>query len=301
MAAAAWNQFLLRRGVGYHVPMKTTFASALTGGVLLAACGGHQDPGGAPAGGEREAIAACVRRYFAAVDRSNSAELKRAFHPATMMFWRGDDGSVAGLSQADWAKRLDAGPPLGPADRREIVRIDVEGEAAAAVTVSTYPTFAFEDFLLLLRVRGRWQIVAKVFHRRQGASPAAAPAGNAREAIAEVLARKFRSMDTNDGAVLGSAYHPRAMTFALAEQELVAVSIAEWQARFDERRAAGPAPRAERRIGRIDVAGDVGLAAFEHLTTDARVVDLGLLVRDAAGWRLIALVYTVQEMAPVDP
>jgi hypothetical protein len=112
---------------------------------------------------EHAAIEEVVGHYFAAVTRAEPEELAKAFHPDALMLSVGD-GGLASVSQPDWKARIAASPP--PPSTRRIQTIDVEGTAAAVKAVADFPTFQFLDYLLLLKLEGHWQIVAKTFHRR---------------------------------------------------------------------------------------------------------------------------------------
>src|SRR5262245_43375406 len=114
---------------------------------------------------ETAAIEEAVGHYFAAVSRGDASELPKAFHPEAMM-QSVQDGALVRVSQSEWAKRLAAASSPPPAAVRQIETIDVEGTAAAVKAVADFPSFQFLDYLLLLKLGGRWQIVAKTFHRR---------------------------------------------------------------------------------------------------------------------------------------
>lgn len=113
---------------------------------------------------EEAAIAEAVEHYFKAVATNDPAELARAFHPGCVM-QSIQDGALVQVSQAQWQERMRtaAGPP--PAATRRIESIEVDGTMAAVKARATFATFEFVDRLVLLNVDGRWQIVAKAFHR----------------------------------------------------------------------------------------------------------------------------------------
>jgi hypothetical protein len=90
---------------------------------------------------ETAAIEEAVGHYFAAVGRGEPDELAKAFHPDAMM-QSVKDGTLVRVSQPEWRQRL------------------------SVKALADFPTFQFLDYLLLLKLDGRWQIVAKVFHRR---------------------------------------------------------------------------------------------------------------------------------------
>lgn len=248
----------------------------------------------------RSEITAAIEHYFRAGDENSAAELRAAFYPTAMMFWVSPAGKLTGLSQSAWQGRLDAAkadstrPPV-KAQSRRILWIEITGDAAAAKLHSDYPGYAYEDYVSLLRTSDGWRIVGKVFHRREPATaalPGAAQARADRTAIEAVLRAKFQAMDTNDDKLLGTVYHPRAMTYSVSDIGLVAVSIAEWQARFAETRASGvQGERAKRRIESVDITHDAALATFVHDFGDEVWVDYGSLLKIAGRWQIVGLLY----------
>lgn len=272
------------------------FLLALAPLLLTATLVSAQAPRAPSAGGSDVAqIEAAVRHYFRAGDENSSAELRAAFHPTAMMFWVVPQGSLAGLSQADWQRRIDEAEAVRPALARRIDWVDVAGDAAAARLHSEYPTHTFEDYVSLLRVGGRWQIVGKIFHR--GAQPPAVvpAAAEDRRAVESVLRAKLAAMDSSDAAGLDAIYHPRTMSYSVTPaadgRRLVAVSIAEWQARFTERRAAGKADPAKRTIDRLDLAGGAALARLTHDFGAERWVDYVSLLKVQGEWKIVGLLY----------
>ena len=116
-----------------------------------------------PAVTDHAAIEEAVKHYFAAVSTNDPEELRRAFHPDCVM-QSVQDGALVSVTQPAWQQRLaGAASPL-PA-RRRIESLQIDGTLAAVKARATFETFVFVDRLLLLKIGGRWQIVAKAFHR----------------------------------------------------------------------------------------------------------------------------------------
>jgi len=249
-------------------------------------------------GSRPEGIETAIRHYFAAGDTNSSAELRAAFHPATMMFWAGPDGALQSLTQAEWQQRLDQATTINRALRRDIEWVDVSGDTAVAALHSDFPTFQFQDYVLLARSHGEWQIIAKVFQRIEGTShegEAAEVRERAHREIEEVLHTKFHAMDNNDGGKLGRAYHARGMSFTITDQQLVSTSVAEWQARFDTAKASGKGLRkGTRSIVKIESYGNAAAAELVHDYGTEKMVDHALLVKSQGQWRMMALTYAKQ-------
>lgn len=57
----------------------------------------------------------------------------------------------------------------GPKQNRKtkIASIDITGNAAQAKLEIEYETFAFIDYMNLLKVDGEWKVVSKIFYRKQ--------------------------------------------------------------------------------------------------------------------------------------
>lgn len=248
-------------------------------------------------------IEQAIRHYFAASDERDPKQLGLAFHPGTIMFWADAEGRLQSLDQNRWKARLaDPAQAIPAARERRILWIDRNGDSASAEALSRFDDFQFRDYLTLLRIEGRWRIVGKVFVRQpldDASADARAADAHDRQAIEALLRRKLAAMDANDGGLLASAYLPQAQTATLDDGELVAWPIAEWSARFDRDAAAGIRPEGvERRIERIETAGNVGWARFTHRRSGRVVVDYALLVRSDGLWRIAHLDYLVARDAP---
>jgi Putative lumazine-binding len=108
------------------------------------------------------------RYYFEGVRRSDTAAAHRAFHPVvTMYFVR--DGAFAQRTIPDWlagiAERAPS-PPAADTVPRRILDVDVTGSAAMAKLELAYPEAVVTDYMSLLKVKGEWTIVGKIFERR---------------------------------------------------------------------------------------------------------------------------------------
>jgi Putative lumazine-binding len=248
-----------------------------------------------PSASDRAAIEATIAHYFRAGDTNSSAELKRAFHPAAMMFFV-KDGGLTGVSQPEWWARIDAAKDPVKALSRKIplVDVDVAANAAVAKVLSEYPTHRFEDYMSLLRVGGEWRIVGKIFHRTvppNAPAPEAAAVSADAEAIRAVLQTLFAAMDANDGALAASVASPRAVSYTLLEDQLVGVSLPEWQARLEARKAAAaPAPKASRRVVFVDSEGGAAVARLEHELPNETWIDYASLLRVGGKWTIVGLV-----------
>jgi hypothetical protein len=114
--------------------------------------------------GEVEAVLA---RYFDGLYQSDKGILQGVFHPDALYACATGD-TLMTLRMDEYFRLVDQRP--SPASRGQartdcIVGIEFAGPvtALARVQCSILPKH-FTDLLTLLRVDGRWQVIAKVFH-----------------------------------------------------------------------------------------------------------------------------------------
>jgi hypothetical protein len=244
---------------------------------------------------ERAAIEETVGHYFKGGDTGSSAEMRKAFHPAAMMFFVDKDGAMTGVSMPQWFERIDANSKdAKPALSRKVALVDVDGDAAVAKLVSTTPTMQIEDYMSLLRVGGSWRIVGKIFHRTEPAPVAAATAPNASDAdraAARAAAEELmNAVDANDAQRLGAAADARAMAYTLFEGQLVGVPVPELQARLAARRKAGTSEQKDSRVAAVDVEGNCAAAKIERSVAGARLVDYASLLKVDGRWKVVGVV-----------
>lgn len=112
-------------------------------------------------------IEAVMRDYLDGLYRCDTALLARAFHPQALYATAaGDVPVIMDLpSYLPVVARRDPPARSGDARRERIVSIDVVGPSTALVKLECrFFQKDYVDFLTLVRVDGRWQIIAKVFH-----------------------------------------------------------------------------------------------------------------------------------------
>lgn len=112
-------------------------------------------------------IAAVIQRYFDGLYHSDSQLLRSVFHPAAL-YACATSGSLLTLNMAEYFQVIDQRP--SPASRNQVRRdrilsVEFAGEVTAFARVEcTIDPKVFVDLLTLVRVDGRWQIIAKIFH-----------------------------------------------------------------------------------------------------------------------------------------
>ena len=112
-------------------------------------------------------VTAVLGEYFAGLRHSDIARLKRAFHPEAHYFCA-TGGALLHLDMAQYFPVVDQRPSpasQGHPSADRILAIEFAGPVTAFAKVEcAIPPKFFTDFLVLLKLDGRWQIVSKVFH-----------------------------------------------------------------------------------------------------------------------------------------
>ena len=117
-------------------------------------------------------VAGVLQTYFDGLHHSDTARLAQVFHPRAS-YVTATEGATDGegplvLTMGEYFPIVDRRPSpasRGEARRDRIVSIEFAGPvtAFARVECAIGPKL-FTDFLTLILVDGRWQIIAKVFH-----------------------------------------------------------------------------------------------------------------------------------------
>lgn len=116
-------------------------------------------------------IRAVIDRYFLAHSTGQGAPLLEAFHPDWKMVWV-KDGALMTRTREEYSSGFKGNAPADEAQRkRSVDMIDITGNAAVAKVRLDYPATTFVDYMLLLKVDGRWQVITKAFHATPKAPP----------------------------------------------------------------------------------------------------------------------------------
>ena len=112
-------------------------------------------------------VAGVIGLYFAGLYHSDTQRLAQVFHPRAQYVCV-TDGTLLYRDMAKYFPVVDARPSpasRGEVRRDEIVSIDFAGPVTArAVVRCAIGPRQFTDFLTLIRLDGRWQVMSKVFH-----------------------------------------------------------------------------------------------------------------------------------------
>ncbi|MES2613473.1 MAG: nuclear transport factor 2 family protein [Pseudomonadota bacterium] len=112
-------------------------------------------------------VTAALHTYFDGLHHSDTGRLAQVFHPQAI-YCCATEGQLLHRSMAEYFPIVEQRPSpasLGQPRRDRVLSIEFAGPvtAFARVECAIAPRF-FTDFLTLVRLGGRWQIVSKVFH-----------------------------------------------------------------------------------------------------------------------------------------
>lgn len=246
--------------------------------LVLAGCAGSS------ARPSPEGPEAAVRRYFQASDEGSPALLREATHGSIWMQSAGPDGQLRITPQLAWTLRL-ANPV--PATRRELVVLDREGGLALVRATSTWLDHRFDDLIIVVRDGARWQMVAKIF---SGELAPAALSADDRAQIAAVIADKVAAHAGYDPALLARS-HTDDCPYYRTDPHLVRSSLSEAAARYATLRATGKTSASPWRTLLVTGHGTIAAVKLDVQHEGTRYIDYLLLLRLAAGWRIVAAVW----------
>ncbi|MBB4066572.1 nuclear transport factor 2 family protein [Gellertiella hungarica] len=113
------------------------------------------------------AVIEVVQTYFDGLHHSDTRRLRRVFHPMAQYVCV-TDGSLLHRDMETYFDVVDHRPSpasRGEARRDEIVSIEFAGPVTARVNLRcSIGSRDFIDFLTLIFIDDRWQVISKVFH-----------------------------------------------------------------------------------------------------------------------------------------
>jgi len=116
---------------------------------------------------ELPALEKAINTYLDGLYEGDAAKLAEVFHPSSHLY-SGTDGKVVDLPAPDWFEAVKKRPsPKSKGDARadQILSIDFNGPVTAFVKVNcAVPPRFFTDYLTFVKLDGRWQVIAKVYH-----------------------------------------------------------------------------------------------------------------------------------------
>ena len=113
------------------------------------------------------AVRATLEHYIQGHATGDGAHMRLAFNPAARLFWSNAD-TLATRTVEEYIAGMPGKPAADEATgvrKRKIEMIDVSGNAAVAKISLDYPDAYFVDYMSLLKTRGEWRIINKIFMR----------------------------------------------------------------------------------------------------------------------------------------
>jgi len=116
---------------------------------------------------DRTAIEALLEQYLDALHHCDSTRLREVLHPQALYATASDGGLLTLTMEAYW-RVIDA--RTSPASQGHLRRDRVQeveligGDTALVRLQCVAPPKHFDDVLSLVKLEGRWWIIAKVFH-----------------------------------------------------------------------------------------------------------------------------------------
>lgn len=133
--------------------------------LVLAAAGALAAARPARVDTEEAAVREALQHYINGHATGSADEFRAGMHSQGTVY-SVRDGQLAMVSMTDFFARAGTGKPADDeaSRRRRIDFVDISGTAAVARLTLEYPQITFTDYMELLKVDGKWQIVAKSFH-----------------------------------------------------------------------------------------------------------------------------------------
>jgi len=229
-----------------------------------------------------ETLPAAIATYAQAFRNGDAAATLARVQPSTVVYAM-DGGEVVGQTRAAW-KAASAQP--APDLATEVVS---EGPRTAIVTGRwTQAGVARRDYALWARLECCWRIVGRVVGPD---SPR-----DAADGVRAAVGLKLRADAGWDPVALAQAIEPRALVITLDDEQLVAASVADWQARYGARAKANY-PSKQTVVARAEEGrGDIGAATWTFRSASgATYADRALLLRTREGWRMLALLWVRED------
>lgn len=113
-------------------------------------------------------ILAVVQVYLDGLYEGDPEKLRQAFHPASSLF-ASIDNKLVNVPREQWCEMVAGRPsPKSKGQGREhdrILSVDLTGPNTAMVKLNcAILPRVFTDYLSLIRLDGRWQVISKTYH-----------------------------------------------------------------------------------------------------------------------------------------
>lgn len=231
-----------------------------------------------------EALPTAVADYAQALRTGDVGQVVARVQPSTVVYAM-EGAEIAGQTRAAWKAA-----PAQPTPDLETEIVSAGARTALVTARWTQDGQARRDYALWARLACRWRIVGRVV------GPDSPPDASAAESVRIAVDLKLRADVGWDPAALAQAVEPRALVMTLEDEQLVAASVAEWQARYAAR-ARTHYPSKQTVLSRAEQGrGALGAATWTFRSASgATYADRAVLLRTAQGWRILALLWVRED------
>lgn len=113
---------------------------------------------------EYKAITEVLNKYIEGCKQANSRIMQPSFNEKATMYSVGADGELVGGAIPILFNGVDKDFRPSPDAQAAIVRIEIVGTAASArIDANDVSGISFTDFFHLLKVKGKWTVINKIF------------------------------------------------------------------------------------------------------------------------------------------
>lgn len=112
---------------------------------------------------DEDLVKQTVEIYLHGLKFNDVASFKKAFNPDAKLMFVSKDGRFVELTQSHWYAGFEKAAGKEEEGKLEIVTIDVTGNAASVKVREEYARSIYTDYLALLKFRGSWKIVNKIY------------------------------------------------------------------------------------------------------------------------------------------
>jgi protease I len=116
---------------------------------------------------EEAAVRQVVQNYLHGLKYNDVESLKKAFWPEAKLFFVKNDGQLGQLTQSQWYEGFAASAGKEEKGELKITSVDITDNAASVKVEEDYPGSVYIDYLSLLKLKGEWKIVNKIYTSRR--------------------------------------------------------------------------------------------------------------------------------------
>jgi hypothetical protein len=121
----------------------------------------------APPSGDEAAVRSVVEQYLHGLKFNDTTSLRKVFWPAAKLYFVGRDGSLGELTQPRWYSMFAGSAGKEEEGKLRVTNLEVTRDVASAKVVEDYPKSRYTDYLSLVKIKGRWWIVNKIYTSEQ--------------------------------------------------------------------------------------------------------------------------------------